>query len=156
MAETRTVRAYVDTSVFGGCFDDEYRETSQLFFDQVQAGRFKLITSALVEAELEAAPPKVRSFYALQLEHADVIDINEQAVRLQRAYIEAGVLAEKHYTDALHVALASSNQCDLVVSWNFRHIVHFEKIPMYNEVNVRLGYAPIAIHSPSEVVADED
>lgn len=57
--------------------------------------------------------------------------------------------------DALHVALATISGCRLIVSWNFRHIVNYRKIPMYNGVNQARGYAPLFIHTPQEVV-DED
>ncbi len=58
----------------------------------------------------------------------------------------------KHANDALHVALATVSQCLLIVSWNFRHLVHFQKIPWYNTVNVSNGYHAINIFSPLEVI----
>jgi hypothetical protein len=54
--------------------------------------------------------------------------------------------------DALHVALATVNNCDMIVSWNFKHIVHYDKIRAYNGINIRLGYSVIAIYSPKEVI----
>ena len=41
-------------------------------------------------------------------------------------------------------------------SWNFRHIVNFQKIPRYNAVNTLNGYKEIAIYSPLEVIEYED
>ena len=58
--------------------------------------------------------------------------------------------------DALHVALATVARCTVLVSWNFRHIVHLNKIRRYNAANVLHGFGEIAIHSPPEVVPDED
>ena len=52
----------------------------------------------------------------------------------------------------MHVALATVAECRLIVSWNFRHIVHFDKIGLYNGVNMSLGYAMISIHAPPEVI----
>jgi hypothetical protein len=57
--------------------------------------------------------------------------------------------------DALHVAVATASDCSLIVSWNFKHIVHFEKIPLYNAVNTLRGHAHIGIFSPLEVIQYE-
>ena len=57
---------------------------------------------------------------------------------------------------ALHVALATTNRCRLIVSWNFKHIVHFDKIPLYNGVNLINGYDTLSINTPSEVIDYED
>lgn len=144
-------RVYADTSVFGGVFDDEFVIASQTFFDQV-GERFTLVTSALVQAELATAPDDVRDLFDRMLIDAEIATVSETALALQQAYLRAGVVTAKWATDALHVALATVTACTFIVSWNFKHIVHFEKIPLYNAVNTLEGYAPIAIYSPREVI----
>jgi predicted nucleic acid-binding protein len=148
-------RVYADTSVFGGAFDEEFQGPSETFFDQVRAGRFQLVTSAVVQQEIEAAPAKVRRLFEVLLESAELVEVSEEALRLQSAYTEAGVVTRQWEVDALHVALATVGRCSLIVSWNFAHIVHFNKIPRYNAVNVLKGYRQIGIYSPWEVVGDE-
>ncbi len=86
----------------------------------------------------------------------EIADISAEAQELQNAYLNAGIVTPKWETDAFHVALATTSGCSLIVSWNFRHIVHFEKIPLYNAVNVLNGHPQIAIYSPLEVSAYED
>jgi len=86
----------------------------------------------------------------------DIAEVTAEALKLQQAYVDAGILSEKYSTDALHVALATVSQASLIVSWNFRHIVNFQKIPMYNAVNTLHGYSEIAIYSPLEVIEYED
>jgi hypothetical protein len=54
------------------------------------------------------------------------------------------------------VALASTNRCKVIVSWNFRHIVHFDKIPLYNAVNLINGFDSLSINTPAEVISYED
>ena len=147
---------YADTSVFGGAFDEEFEEASRLFFDQVRSERFQLVTSAVVQAEVEDAPVEVRDLFDEMLRLAEVVPVSPEALDLQRAYLDAGIIAPKWATDALHVALATIANCSLIVSWNFKHIVHFEKIPLYNAVNTLKGYSNIAIYSPREVIAYED
>lgn len=86
---------------------------------------------------------------------AQLLEIGPDALELQRAYIE-GILTETWYDDALHVALATVAECDVIVIWNFKHIVNFKKIPLFNAVNVLQGYRQIAIHSPLEVINYEE
>jgi hypothetical protein len=66
--------------------------------------------------------------------------------------VEEGDYESVLVEDALHVAISTISGCDLIVSWNFKHIVHFDKIPKYNAVNVLNGYGRIGIYSPLEVI----
>lgn len=149
-------RAYADTSVFGGVFDEEFKTPSKIFFAAVQNKTFQLITSELVHQELQAAPPAVLRFFEECLAIADIAEVTDIVLKLQQAYIQAGIVTEKYSTDAMHVALATVSQANLIVSWNFKHIVNFQKIPLYNAVNTLHGLGPIAIYSPLEIIADED
>jgi len=82
--------------------------------------------------------------------------ISDEAINLQQAYIREGIVTKKSLDDALHVALATVSACDLIVSWNFKHIVHFQKIPLFNAVNALNGYNSLMIYSPLEVIENED
>lgn len=146
------MKVYADTSVFGGVFDREFSDPSRQFFDEIDAGRFFLVTSAVVAAEIEPAPGKIQAFFARYTESATIVDVSEKALELQLNYIKSGVVTESSLDDALHVAVASVSGCDLIVSWNFKHIVHFEKIPKYNAVNRLNGHNHIGIYSPLEVI----
>ncbi len=146
------MRIYADTSVFGGMFDKEFSEPSKQFFDEVESGMFILVTSAVVEAEIEPAPDNIRQLFNKYADFAEIADISEEALELQLNYIKSGVVTEKSLDDALHVAISTVSGCDLIVSWNFKHIVHFDKIPKYNAVNTLNGYNHIGIYSPLEVI----
>jgi len=146
------MRIYADTSVFGGLFDPEFAQPSQALFDEIASGRFVLVTSALVEAEIEPAPEPIRAAFARYTAQAEIAPITREALLLQQAYLSAGVVTAKSTDDALHVATATVSVCSLIVSWNFKHIVHFDKIPKYNAVNTLEGYGPIGIFSPLEVI----
>ena len=146
------MKIYVDTSVFGGIFDEEFAEHTKQLFSEIDAGRFSLVTSAIVEAEIEPAPEKVRDFYARYESVAEITQVTQEALLLQQQYINSGVVMPKSSEDALHVALATVSQCSLIVSWNFKHIVHFDKIPKYNAVNTLNDYGVIGIYSPLEVI----
>jgi predicted nucleic acid-binding protein len=128
---------------------------AQNFFKQVENGKFELVTSAVVQEEIYDAPKEVRELFYKMLDRATVCDITEEALLLQKAYLDAKIVTEQWSDDALHVALASVSDCEIIVSWNFRHIVHYEKIPLYNAVNILHGYKTIAIYSPLEIIEYE-
>ena len=146
------MKVYADTSIFGGVFDNEFSDSSQQFFREVDDGRFILVSSAVVEAEIEPAPEKIKSFFIKYVQNATIADVSEEALRLRSEYIESGVVTASSSNDALHVAIATVSGCDFIVSWNFKHIVHFDKIPKYNAVNVLNGYSHIGIYSPLEII----
>ncbi|MCK9462029.1 MAG: type II toxin-antitoxin system VapC family toxin [Proteobacteria bacterium] len=150
------LRVYADTSVFGGVFDDEFSGPTSVFWDQVREGRFTLVSSAVVRREMEDAPLKVRQVFDDLMPYAEIAEVTDAALSLRSAYLNEGIVGPSFSDDALHVALATVAGCSLVVSWNFKHIVHSRKIPLYNAINVLRGYAPLAIHSPSEVIDYEE
>jgi predicted nucleic acid-binding protein len=146
-------RIYVDASVVGGCFDSEFATDSLALFDMAHRGQVALVISDLLVAEIEVAPERVGEFLAsLSPDFTETVDTSDEAIVLHRAYLMAGIVGTSNENDALHVAIASVADCDIIVSWNFKHIVHFDKIRGYNAVNLREGYGAIAIHSPKEVV----
>ena len=92
------------------------------------------------------------NFFAEVITYAELVEITESALQLRQAYIDYGVVTQKSMLDALHVALASVAGCTMIVSWNFKHIVHFQKIPLYRAINVIKGYSQLDIYSPLEVI----
>ena len=136
-------------------FEDEFRRATSRLFDQFHALRLQLVTSVLVQDEIAPAPGRVREFFLEMLQFAEVVELSEEAVRLQLAYIASRIISEQHSTDAQHVALATVSGCSLIVSWNFKHIANYRLIPKYIAVNALHGYGPIAIFTPTEVFDDE-
>ena len=131
-------------------------QPSSIFFEQVKGGLFVLVTSAVVQDEMIAAPSTVCRFFEDMLALAEVTDIIASALELRDAYLNAKIVTPKYSADALHVALATVAGCPLIVSWNFQNIVHFQKIPLYNAINTLQGYQPIGIFSPREVIQYEE
>lgn len=150
------VRVYADSSVYGGCFDPEFEKGSFAFFEQVYDGRFALVVSPLVVEELSAAPPSVRDVLDAMLPLGELFLPDANVRALQSAYLAAGVVTPRSADDALHVATATVAGCLIIVSWNFRHIVHFQKIRKNNEVNAARGYGGMGIHAPPEVLGYEE
>lgn len=115
-------------------------------------GNFKPVVSEVLDAEIQDAPDPVRDTYAelLALDH-EFIHVTEEAVQLAAAYLQRNILTQKYSDDALHIALASIAEVDVLVSWNFKHIVHFDKIRLFTAVNIERGYKLLSIYSPREV-----
>jgi predicted nucleic acid-binding protein len=150
------IRVYADTSVFGGVFDEEFDLASRSFFKEVQEKKFVLITSELVREEILAAPQKVQKYFEKMLAYCEIAEIQADALELQAAYLKEEIVSDKYSTDALHVALATAANAKMIISWNFKHIVNYQKIPLYNAVNRLKGYDPIDIYSPLEVIENEN
>ena len=147
---------YADTSVFGGVFDADFSVPSRRFFEEVDAGKFALVLSPIVEEEVRSAPDVVQDLFAAYYQSARVEEISTESLELRDLYVDLGVVSTRSLTDALHVAIATVAGCELIVSWNFRDIVHFDKIRKYNAVNILSGHGQIGIHSPLEVVQHDE
>ncbi|MCF8357209.1 MAG: hypothetical protein K9H26_00520 [Prolixibacteraceae bacterium] len=150
-------RFYFDTSVFGGVFDKEFEEETLQLFERVKLGKVICIYSDLTESELQKAPENVRNFFKkLPVEFKEKVIVNEEIISLATSYIEEKVVGETSFDDCLHIATATINKVDILVSWNFKHIVNIYRIRGYNSINMKMNYAPIEIRSPKEIIEYED
>jgi hypothetical protein len=150
-------RIYTDTSAVGGCLDDEFSLYSIQLFDRFRARLDILVISDLTLAELEGAPLDVREVLRRVPEDAiEEVSFSADASELAGAYIAAGVIGAAHLEDARHIATATVHRVDVLVSWNFKHIVNLDRIHGYNSVNLRLGYALLEIRSPQEALRYEE
>ncbi len=148
----KTQRIYIDTSVIGGCFDAEFAEWSNGLLGDFRNGLFQPLLSEVIAAEIADAPESVQAVYAeLATYNAEILTIGESALELADEYQARGILTPNFYDDGLHIALATVAEADLLVSWNFKHIVRFDKIRLFNSVNVEHGYKTLQIFSPREV-----
>jgi hypothetical protein len=86
----------------------------------------------------------------------EFVEESAEAAVLARAYVDAGVVSPRFIADCLHVAVATVVRVDLLVSWNFRHMVRYDRIRQFNAVNLAMGYGMIDIRSPQEVVHYEE
>jgi hypothetical protein len=150
-------RVYIDTSVLGGCYDPEFSQWSNALIEDFRAKRLRPVISELVSAEIADAPAVIKDALGdLMALEPEVITITAEALALADAYQQHGILTPKFYADGIHIALATVAEVDLLVSWNFRHIVRFDKIRLFTAVNLERGYKPLAIYSPREVASNEE
>jgi predicted nucleic acid-binding protein len=138
-------RIYIDTSVFGGNFDEEFKEHTIPLFDRIIKGEFVILYSTVTQEELVKELVK-----SLRADLTEFLETTDEAVDLATNYITEKVVGKTSYADCLHIALATINRADFLVSWNFKHIVNIERIRGYNSINIKNGYKQLEIRSPRE------
>jgi len=146
-------RIYIDTSVVGGYFDEEFKEATIMLFQRLEKKEIVFVVSDLLDLELIEAPERVRQL--LQKYSADNferVSLTAEALKLADTYISEGVVGQTSVEDCRHIALATINRVDVLASWNFKHIVNLDKIKGYNSVNLRLSFPMIEIRSPKDLV----
>ncbi|HVE61344.1 MAG TPA: type II toxin-antitoxin system VapC family toxin [Chitinophagaceae bacterium] len=150
-------RLYIDTSVFGGYYDDEFEEFTKPLFERIFKNEFILLFSTVTQDELENAPTPVQEFVRrLKVEFTEFLDLSEEAIELATKYITEKVVGPTSYADCLHIALATIHRADFLISWNFKHIVNIQKIMGYNSINIKSGYKQLEIRSPRDLMIYED
>ena len=157
MMSPRDLLVYVDASVVGGCEDQEFAADSLALWRRFVDGRYTLVLSAHTLRELEGAPEKVGAHLDEVPEfHQTLLPDSAEATDLAAAYIQHGILGPGSHADALHIALATIGRVDVLVSWNFRHIVNLGRIRLFNAVNLEQGYGVLEIRTPKEVLEYEE
>ena len=153
----KVTRIYLDTSVIGGCHDQEFAPWSNGLMKDFQLRNYIPVISELTFEELTFAPEAVKDTLRQLVENdPEIIEISEEALELAEIYLDRKILTPKYRDDARHIALASFANVDVLVSWNFKHIVHYDKIRLFNAVNIEQGFKMIDIYSPREVTNYEE
>lgn len=146
-------RIYIDTSVIGGCFDVEFKEWSNKLFEEFRNGNKIAVISDITLDELSFSRPEVRNHIdTIPSDYKEYVLNGEEAEELADKYIKEKAITQKSYEDALHIAIATINKIDVLVSWNFKHIVNLDRIRKYNAVNLMNGYPMLEIRNPREIL----
>ena len=149
-------RIYIDTSVIGGCQDEEFSKWSIQLFEDFREGLRTAVVSDLTRRELEGAPESVKkTLLSLPDSNLENVFLTEEAETLAQKYIADRVVSVRHIADAQHIAIASLERVDVLVSWNFKQIVNLDRIHAFNSVNLKSGYPVLEIRSPREVIYEE-
>lgn len=115
-------------------------------------GKFKIVVSPLVTWELRNSPVWVREFYSRYYSESETLRITKEVMTLGDAYLLNKVVGESSRRDCIHIACATIAKVDVLISWNFKHIVRLDRIQGYNLVNGKLGYSVLEIRNPMEVL----
>jgi len=143
---------YLDTSVFGGYFDEEFSFNTVPFFERILDERIQILVSRLIIAELAGAHDEVRELLnQVSREQQVFVELTEEARQLANKYMEENVVGRTNRADCQHIATATLAKADVLVSWNFKHIVNLDRIRGYNGINLLMGYNTIEIRIPKEI-----
>ncbi len=150
-------RIYIDTSVIGGYFDEEFKEATIKLFERLENNEIIFVVSDLLDLELINAPQQVRDhLLKYSPDKFQRVELTEEVIKLADTYILEKVVGKTSLEDCRHIALATINKVDVLASWNFKHIVNLDRIKGYNSVNLKLGYSMIEIRSPKDLVNYEN
>ncbi len=135
-------RIYIDTSVIGGYYDEEFQEVTRELFKRFENNEIIFVVSDLLDLELIEAPELVRQLLEkYSPDKFERVALTADAIQLADAYITEKVVGKTSLEDCRHIALATINRVDVLASWNFKHIV-----------NLRLGFPMIEIRSPKDLI----
>lgn len=152
----RKLKIYIDTSVLGGYFDNEFEQESKQLFNEILSGKYNLVISDLTERELLNAPNDVKMLLKNLSIEFELIRVNQESISLANEYIKEKVVGKTSIDDCIHIATATVNNIDILVSWNFKHIVNIQRIRGYNSINIKNGYTILEIRSPKDLIDYED
>ena len=145
-------RYYLDTSVWVGINQDRVKFDTQLFFKMMLDSQSVCLYSEIVEYEMADKSKVARNFFKFWPGAREKVKKTSDVLKLADTYISLNVVDKKHRSDCIHIAAATIQGADVLVSWNFKHIVHVDKAKEYNFINMGLGYPMLEIRSPIQEV----
>jgi hypothetical protein len=157
----RKPKIYLETTIFNFYVDkelgDSHTDTVKLF-REIAAEKYEAFTSDYTVDELSKAQEDKRSkMMALLVEYnIPVLNMNDDAEKLADIYVAENIIPEKYRADGLHIAIATINDLDMIISMNFQHIVKRKTIKMTGHINMMNGYRAVEIYSPMEVVDNDN
>lgn len=152
----RSLNLYLDSSVIGGYIDAEFEEATHKLWQEMEEGAYRFVTSPLVSQEIAGAPEYVRALLAETFIQSDLLPLTAEVEELTAAYMAQKVVPARYEDDARHVAVATVHQIGLIVSWNFKHLVNYQRESGFNAVNLLQGYPSVRILSPLELTHEND
>lgn len=155
------MRIYLENSVLSGSLDTDepkFMKFSNELLRSVKQNIHKGFISKLVQEEISRAPSKIRVTLERRISRLSlvVLEIDEEVLNLAKEYVDAKLVPENYRADAIHIAVATANRLDVLVSWNLAHIVRPKTINGVNEINKLKGYEEIKIMTPEMMLKCPD
>jgi len=157
----KKLKIYLDTSIISYLDQQDAPEkmTETLkFWGKIQAGEFEVFTSSVAIEELGRCYDEklFRLKNYLSNINFTLLEKSDEVNELAKLYVSANVLTQKSFDDCLHIAYACVYNCDMVVSWNFKHIVNYKTISGVKSVNATAGYKEMLIYTPTMLIEKEE
>jgi len=157
----KKLKIYLDTSVISYLHQpdapDKMSDTLALW-EEIKAGEYQAVISEVTTMELMDCTEPKRSIMADYLNEVafEVLAINREINDLAQEIIRRGILTPKSIDDCTHIAAAIINNCDIIVSWNFKHLVNIRTINGIREITVSNHYKSIDIYTPSVLLKGDE
>lgn len=154
-------KIYIDTSVISHLKADDVpekmKDTLELW-RELETGKYDVIISDITIEELSMCPEPKKNILFSYLEKLNFINLEEteDSLNLADDYIKLGVLSSKSKDDCRHIALATVSDCELIVSWNFKHFVNLKTINKVQAVNKLFGFKEVLILPPSMILEGDE
>jgi predicted nucleic acid-binding protein len=153
----RKLKLYLDTSVLNFYYADDSpneKEITRELFREIKSGKYTAFISSTVLQEISKASEQKQKELLSLVEDYNLtpLELDEEIENLAGLYIKNKIIPQKYEEDAIHIAVAVANELDVVVSWNFDHIVKLKTKLYVNGINKMEGYKEIEIYSPMEVI----
>ena len=155
MKTPQKLKLYLDTTIPSYVFaldSPERMEITRRFMKLRFLPAYEFVISEVVLDELSAAREPKKVLLIDQVAGLPVLLMSSEANHLAEAYIRHKILPIGSINDARHVALATLNQADALVSWNFGHLVNIRRSKGINELNEQFNLPHIEIVTPEEVL----
>ena len=151
---------YFDTSIFNFVFANDAPDKKTItlkLIEEIRAGKYEIFISDIVLREILEAPDtkKVKLVKLIQDLQPVELEFTAECYELAHEYIKKGVIPLRYEDDAFHIAVASVNNLDAIISWNFKHIVKLKTKKEVLGINALMGYKEIEIYSPLEVIYND-
>lgn len=144
---------YLDTSVIGGYFDEEFAEETRRLWELALSGGYRFVASAVTEREIAGAPPHVSAlFIDTFTDRGSLLPLTSEAEDLALRYIAEQVVSQRYLDDAQHIAASVIHRVEVVVSWNFKHLANLARESGFNRVNRACGYPEVKIITPKHLI----
>ena len=153
----KKIKYYLDTSIFNFVFADDAPEKmilTERLFKQIENENMEIYVSEVVMDEINGAQESTRERLIKLIEKYNpvLLPVDQEVKDLAQRFIEEGIIPEKYRDDALHISVAIVNNLDILISWNFQHIVKVKTRVEVNAISRLMNYHEIEICSPEEVV----
>ena len=159
--DSKKIKVYLDTSVVSYLEQQdavEKMEETREVWERLKNDNYDVVISTLVFDEIRKCQEPKRTMLLEHLNEIEyiIIDVDENVVELAEKFIDFGVLKRKSFEDCQHIAAAILSGCDIIVSWNFKHIVNVKTIRGIKVVTTLEGYKDILIYPPTALLEEED
>ena len=157
----RILKVYLDTSVISYLDQQDAPEKmleTQSLWRQLKSGKYAVVISDMVIQEINECQPEKRELLLSYLKQIDysMIRLTDEIRTLADKILNMGILTKKSTDDAVHIASAISADCDIITSWNFKHIVNVRTIRGIRALSIMEGYRELLICSPPYFMESEE